>query len=95
MRVKVNFSATGPLKHMVSPDGLVLDLRDGARVKDALAVASTQLGDEATSRLFHDEGDLRPGVVVVVNDELIRRSGGDRELQDGDELTIMMPVAGG
>ena len=93
--MKVTFSATGPLKHMVSSEGMVLDLRDGARVRDALSVASAQLGEEASNRLFHDEGGLQPGVVVVVNDELIRRSGGDRELSDGDELTIMMPVAGG
>ncbi len=92
--MKVTFSATGPLKHMITSGGLVLDLGDGARVRDALTAASAQLCEEATSRLFHDEGDLQPGVVVV-NDELIRRSGGDRELSDGDELTIMMPVAGG
>ena len=93
--MKVTLSATGPLKHMVSSGGLVLDLREGSRVRDALSAASAQLGEEATSRLFQDEGGLRAGVVVVVNDELIRRSGGDKELSDGDELTIMMPVAGG
>lgn len=91
--MQVTLSATGPLKRMVS-DGLVLDLRDGARLRDALSEACGRLGEEAATRVFNGAGDLQPGIVVVVNDELIRR-GGDRELSDGDDLTILMPVAGG
>lgn len=91
--MQVTLSGTGPLKRMVH-DGLRLDLPAGARIRDALAEASERLGEEAT--VLQDEaGQVKPGIVVFVNDEMVRRSGVEIELKDGDELTILMPVAGG
>ncbi len=91
--MRVTLSGTGPLKRMVS-DGLSLDLPPGARVRDALAEARARLGDLAPV-LQDDEGQTRPGIVVFVNDQMVRRNGTDIELSDGDELTVLMPVAGG
>jgi molybdopterin converting factor small subunit len=92
--MQVTFSVTGPLKHLVDRGGLTLDLRDGAKVRDALSTACDRLGEEAATRLFQGD-ELRAGIVVVLNDELIRRRSGERELSDGDDVTVLMPVAGG
>lgn len=91
--MRVTLSGTGPLKRMVS-EGLSLDLPAGARVRDALAEAGARLGDMAPV-LQDEQGGTRPGIVVFVNDQMIRRNGVDAELSDGDELTVLMPVAGG
>ncbi len=91
--MRVTLSGTGPLKRMVS-DGLSLELPPGASVRDALAEARTRLGDMGPI-LEDEEGRTRPGIVVFVNDQMVRRNGTDTELNDGDELTVLMPVAGG
>ncbi len=92
--MQVTLSGTGPLKRAVSEEGLLLDLPAGARLRDALSVASEQLGD-AGSVLRDHGGQVQQGLVVFLNDEMVRRNGGDTELKDGDELTVLMPVAGG
>lgn len=91
--MRVTLSGTGPLKRMVS-EGLSLELPTGASVRDALAEASTRLRDLAPV-LEDEQGRTRPGIVVFVNDQMVRRNGTDAELSDGDELTVLMPVAGG
>ncbi|MDQ3680442.1 MAG: MoaD/ThiS family protein [Actinomycetota bacterium] len=91
--MQVTLSGTGPLKRMVR-EGLSLDLPTGARIRDALTEASARLGDMAPV-LQDEEGQTGPGIVVFVNDQMIRRNGADAELSDGDELTVLMPVAGG
>ena len=90
----VTLSGTGPLKRVVSEGGLLLDLPAGASLRDALSLASEQLGD-AGSVLRDHAGQVQPGVVVFVNDEMVRRTSADTQLNDGDELTVLMPVAGG
>ena len=91
----VNFSASGPLKRAIAEaGGLQLDLPAGANVRDALVAASESLGT-AGALMRDDAGHLRTSLVVFVNDELIRRNGIDNEVHEGDELTVLMPVAGG
>ncbi len=92
--MQVMFSATGPLKRMLTQGELVLEVPPGTKVAGALQEVVEKLGDQAAS-ILPDEGTLRRGIVVVVNDEMLRRDGADHELHDGDQLTVLMPVAGG
>ena len=92
--MNVTVSGTGPLKRAVSGEGLRLDLPEGAKVSDALSAASQRLGT-AGSALQDEGGHVQRGVVVFLNDEMVRRNKVDIELKDGDELTVLMPVAGG
>lgn len=90
----VTFSGTGPLKRALSEEGLRLDLPAGARVRDALSAASQRLG-AAGAVLGGGDNPVQPGLVVFLNDEMVRRNRVDTELKDGDQLTVLMPVAGG
>lgn len=92
--MQVTFSATGPLKRMLNQGELLLEVPPGTKVAGALEEVVQKLGQQAAS-ILPEEGTLRPGIVVVVNDEMLRRGGAEHELHDGDELTVLMPVAGG
>ncbi len=93
--MNVTLSATGRLKQKVGDAGLVLDLPAGAKVRDALQAASGRLEGEETIILPNEAGEIRSGIVLLVNDEMIPRNAVDRPLNDGDEMTILLPMAGG
>ncbi len=51
---------------------------------------------ELAAQLRGSEGTLRPSVQLYLNGESLRyRPSMDAPLRDGDELVIMMPIAGG
>ncbi|MGH8907719.1 MAG: MoaD/ThiS family protein [Egibacteraceae bacterium] len=93
--MRVTFSATGPLRKMVSSEGMLLDLPAETRIRDALFAVCEQLGEQAAKTLLDDEGGLQRGVLMFLNNEMVPRNGANRALQDGDELTAVMSVAGG
>jgi molybdopterin converting factor small subunit len=45
--------------------------------------------------LYDGQGQLRPQVWVFVNDERVYEGELDKALQDGDEVLLMLSVAGG
>ncbi|HET7604374.1 MAG TPA: MoaD/ThiS family protein [Gemmatimonadales bacterium] len=67
---------------LVGADRLALSLPDGSRAGDAVSHL----------RAGHTGGGLPPTVLLAVNG---RQSSPDRLLDDGDELAILPPLAGG
>ena len=68
---------------------------EGETVGQALAFL-TQRYPAAESRLFQEDGALRPHVNLFVNDEDIRFLGGlDTPVGENDEILIIPAMAGG
>jgi molybdopterin synthase sulfur carrier subunit len=71
-----------------------VELEEGARVKDLLEDLSLERGfREAT---FEETGELRDYVMLMKNMKSIEALDGlETELEEGDEIAIFPPVAGG
>jgi molybdopterin converting factor subunit 1 len=81
MRITTRFFAI--LRERAGTNELLLDLRDGARVSDAL---------EALSARLSSVRDFLPRVACAINQQY---ASVDAELHDGDELALIPPVSGG
>ena len=52
--------------------------------------------DERREKIFDDSSKLRPYVTILINGQFIRTLNGvQTELEEGDEVAIFPPVAGG
>lgn len=90
----VTLTGTGTLRQLVGGKPMTLDLPDGAGVRMALDTVKEQLGN-AGARLVGDGGGLRSGILLFVNEEMVRGGGEDVRLRDGDELILVPAVSGG
>ena len=50
-------------------------------------------GEEATKALLDEKNSPRPSLLILVND--LTTPDTESKLKDGDELAILMPIAGG
>jgi molybdopterin converting factor small subunit len=63
----------------------------GCRVEDLIGLLAR--GNDSLRRmLLTGDGRVQPTLLIFVGDEQAR---GDRLLDDGDEVTLMTPIAGG
>ncbi|HRT12473.1 MAG TPA: MoaD family protein [Methanoculleus sp.] len=75
--------------------GFSIDLPDGAQMEAVLAVLRERAGDEAAA-VFDETGRLRPHVILMLNGKRANRNDiGSLALEDGDEIALFPPVAGG
>jgi sulfur-carrier protein len=92
--MKVRIKAFARFREIIGGENTV-DLDDGTSVLGALKRLSAG-SDEFREACFDREGTVASHVVLMINGKRI--SGKDWEtmvLQDGDELAIFPPVAGG
>jgi MoaD family protein len=68
----------------------------GTTVRDLLDHLMQRHGRRAREALLDENGELDLVIQMVVNEAVwISRQELDTDLQDGDEVTIMVPMAGG
>jgi len=76
-------------------DGLELDLDEGATLADLLGVLRDRF-PEGRDALFDDTGSVKGYVILLHNKTRVRRSEiAATVLEDGDEVAVLPPVAGG
>lgn len=94
MKVRVEYSAQ--LRTALGRTAEDVDLPDAATVRELLMQLAATCGDDAAQHLVTDAGDLRPSLLVIVNDVATpaRRSASTR-LRPGDVVTLLPPVSGG
>ncbi len=81
------------LKENAGTDRLELD---GATVGQVLARLPEKLSEEARQGMFDDKGKVRPRFTLCLNSTMLDpREFPSTEVQEGDTLHVMPPIAGG
>jgi molybdopterin converting factor small subunit len=72
---------------------VILDLREGAKVRDAIRLLCERHGEEVENFLLTETGELENDVLVICNKVFVADAN-DR-LSDGDMVFISVIMAGG
>ncbi len=92
--MKVTFKFYAQVRQAAGAESEQVVMDDGADLATALEFAAGRHG-EAFRKLVLDEfGVVRPSMLVMVNGVPAPR-GGQRQLRDGDEITLRSAVSGG
>ncbi len=91
--MRVTCSAYGHLCQTLGDEDVPLELPGGARLIDAVRSMAEHFGEDAHNLLLDSDDAVRPGLLLVLNDEMVRRP--DRTLKDGDQVTVLSVIAGG
>ena len=92
--MKVTIRFFGQIRQAAGRAAEILELESPITPKDLVERLAQESGDPLRSHLLGADGKLRPSLVLVVGDEQID-VGAAAPLRDGDELTILPPIAGG
>lgn len=91
MRIKIDLSRQ--LQEGDSGVPQILDLPEGSTVSDALSKLAYETKSDFQPLLFDLKGNLKPTVLVCVNDQQIHNK--QQPLQNGDLISLLMPISGG
>jgi len=87
--MRVMFSSNGRLRYLIGATCIHMEMPPETRVVDVLENVAERYGAEARALILGE----RSGVLVLVNDEMIEQS--TTAVSDGDEVTVLLPMAGG
>lgn len=96
MNVCIEFEAE--LRQLAGTDRITADLPEGSSVHSALQSAASASDSQITSRIFDEDGELRPSLLIFVNDQPLGPGPGPgtrQPLQDGDRILLLPPISGG
>ena len=96
MRIKVRYFTT--LRELAQRAEEVVELRDGALLRDLIEKIALTYGNEARKYLYVDEvqGTVDPSVRFLINGRDAKSLKGlDTRLKDGDIVAIIPPIGGG
>ncbi len=88
--MKITFSYFAQIRQKAGTESEIIEVADGATALEALQ--SIEHGDEFSGLLFDESGAVRPVILFVVNDV---PAAPEQVLNDGDQVQVFSPVAGG
>jgi molybdopterin synthase sulfur carrier subunit len=92
--MKVQVRAFANFREILGRD-LSVDVKDGSTVEDLLESLSSSR-QQLRSAIFDDAGRVREYVIIMKNrKDVSALQGLETALEDGDEVAILPPVAGG
>ena len=92
MRITVHYLAQ--LKRFAGVSCETIEAADGSALQVLLAELAARHDDAFRSALLDDQGQPRPALLFFLGDDQVRPETA-RPLRDGDEVTILTPMAGG
>ena len=93
--MEVEFVSYATVRDAIGTKSVTRDLPEGSTVEEALRDLAAEY-DGLDSLLFTSDGEIRPHVNVLVDDENVRdRDGPATELSEGDTVGLAPGVAGG
>lgn len=92
--MNIKFSTNGLLKDNLGSDEFTMELSESATLMDVVDQIANKLEDHQRKILVDSNGLMQKGMLVVINDEMFQ---GDttKPLENGDSVSILMPMAGG
>jgi molybdopterin converting factor small subunit len=95
MKITVEFLSLPNIVRIVGSKSVLLDF-SGTTVNDLIREVAEKYGRDVQKFLLDETGKLDMTLALMINkQEWIRHNQMERPLQDGDQVTIMMLVAGG
>lgn len=82
------------LKRFAGVPSETVQATDGGTLQALLAELAARHDDAFRTALLDDQGQPRPALLFFLGDEQVRPEAA-RPLRDGDEVTILSPMAGG
>lgn len=95
--IKVKIHTILNLKKIIGNNEVEMPIPSRSTLVDLLEIMVNRWGDELASQLFgEDSSKLLPYIRLMVNGrDITFLDGMETELQNGDEVLILPPVAGG
>jgi molybdopterin converting factor small subunit len=87
--MRIVFSSNSKLRDLMGAACIRMEMPPETRVVDVLENVAERYGAEARALILGE----RSGVLVLVNDEMIEQS--TIAVSHGDEITVLLPIAGG
>ena len=92
-RVRVKYVAPY-IRSLVGVDEEVIEIREGATVKDLILKIAETHGNRILSQLLEDDGrSLRQGVVIVVNDVVVQDT--EAKVPSNSTVAFLLIIDGG
>ena len=91
--VKVKYFAE--IKDITGRKEDVFSLKGGCTIKDIVTKVTETYGKSLSNRILSDDMRLRDDYSILVNGENVDFPDSEKVLEDGDEVVILPPIAGG
>ncbi len=92
MHVRIKYF--GQLRELAEAEEEQWEPSGGNDLKTALLEKAQAHGDDFRRVIFNRDGNLRPSVMILVNEKPVDKSR-PPALEDGDEITVLPAIAGG
>jgi molybdopterin converting factor small subunit len=94
MKVQVHYSAQ--LRAAAGQTEHDIDLPESSSLAEMLSLLVASGGDNVRPHLIADNGQVRPSLLIVVNNAVVPSSlAASTVLQHGDQILLLPPIAGG
>jgi molybdopterin converting factor small subunit len=92
--MKIRFSTNGVLRDHLGAEEFILEFQETATLRDVVNRVAGELEEHHRKILVDSDGIIQRGMMIVINDEMVQ---GDTAvpLENGDNVSILMPMAGG
>lgn len=87
--MRVKFSSNGKLRQVIGAAQIRIEVPEGSQVADVLEAVAGQYGPDARNLMLGEHS----GVLVLLDDEMLEAV--TVPVHEGDEVTVMLPMAGG
>lgn len=91
--MKILFSTNGQIRDVLGEEHITLELPVDGGLSHILAEVSRRLDQTAQQLLVDDNNQLQPGLMLIVNDQMMFEH--ECSIKDGDLVSILMPMSGG
>ncbi len=94
MKLRVEYTAQ--LRTVAGRPADEIELPPGSRLTDLFRHLAERLGDGGAAHLFASDGHASRSLLIVVNGvAALARESAHRELEPGDTVLLLPPIAGG
>ncbi|WP_420322056.1 MoaD/ThiS family protein [Flagellimonas sp.] len=94
MKKKIKLVLTAQLKDAAGVSAEVVEINEGEKLQEVIRSVGKQYGETFEAILFDENGDYRHSNLIVVNQVQVNFED-EININDGDEITLMSPIAGG
>lgn len=93
MKIKINYLAQ--IKKAAGLSEEVMTVEENCSLKQVITEYLCKKNKDLNELLLRENGEINKSILIFVGDEQAKADDVTKQLEDGAELTIMTPIAGG